>query len=98
MKKYCTLKERKEAARILAAREGLEKMNDDIIQRVGSMSDSEVLNFLDDNIKAAADAVEVLQPGSVDELTPAADPDLLYNALVDIVNNYIISNNWDAEK
>lgn len=100
MKKYCTIKERKQAARILAAREGLEKINDDIIQRVGSMSDADIIKFLDDNIKPAAAAVEVLQPGSVEEITPGSGSDytIIYNALVDVVNNYIVSNNWDGEK
>ena len=96
----CTIKERKQAARILAARDGLTKINDEIIQRVGSMSDADIINFLDAEIKPAADAVEVLQPGSVEEITPGGGPDYekIYNTLVDIVNNYIISNNWDVEK
>lgn len=99
-KKHCTLKERKQAARILAAREGLQKVNDAIIDKIGSMSDDEIIKFLDDNIKPAADAVEVLQPGSVDEITPGSGSDytIIYNALIDTVKNYIDSNGWDAEK
>lgn len=96
----CTLKQRKQVARILAAREGLQKLNDDILQRVGAMSDDAIIQFLDNEEARAAAAVEVLQPGSVEEIKPGCDPDytVIYNALVDAVKNYIVSNNWDAEK
>lgn len=96
----CTIKERRAAARILAAREGLTKINDEIIQRVGSMSDADILQFLDSEEKNSAAAVEVLQPGSVEEITPGGGPDYekIYNILVDVANNYIMSCGWDAEK
>lgn len=99
-KKKCTLKERKQAARILAGRQGLEKLNDEIIQTVGNMSDAEILQFLDEDTQKAAAAVEVLQPGSVEEIQPGggSDYELIYNNLIDIANNYILSNGWDAEK
>lgn len=100
IKRKCTLRERKEAARILAARDGLTRLNDSITKRVGSMSDSEVLAFLDAETEKSAAAVEVLTPGSVEEITPGGGPDYekIYNILVDVVENYIISNNWDGEK
>ena len=97
IKRKCTIKERKQAARILAARENLLKINDDILQRVGSMSDNEVLNFLDNEASAAA---AVLDPLEVEEIKPGTGADLeaIYKNLVDVVNNYIVSNNWDVEK
>ena len=100
IKRKCTLRERKQAARILAARDGLNKLNDEIIKKVGDMSDADILTFLDNETKTAAAAVEVLQPGSVEEIKPAGGGDYenIYNLLVDVANNYILSNNWDAEK
>ena len=64
------------------------------------MSDIEVLNFLDSEAAAAADAVEVLTPGSVEEIAPGggSDYEKIYNTLVDVANTYIMSCGWDAEK
>lgn len=99
-KRKCTLKERRAVSRILAARDGYERAQDKHIQAVGGMSDSEVLAFLDEDTQKAAAAVEVLTPGSVEEITPGggSDYEKIYNTLVDIANNYILSNNWDGEK
>ncbi len=99
-KKKCTLKERRAVARILAARDGFERAQDKHIKTVGNMSDAEILQFLDDDTQKAAAAVEVLQPGSVEEIQPGggSDYELIYNNLIDIANNYIISNGWDGEK
>jgi len=94
IKKRCTLRERKQVARILAARAGLEKLNSDIINQVGSMSDLEVLNFLDKELNR----VEVLPPGSVDEIKPGGDPASIYKILTDTAQTYINNNNWDAVK
>jgi len=95
--KKCTIKERKRAARILAARQDLDRLNDDIIQTVANMSDSDILKFLDED---AAQAVEALPPESVEEIKPGAGADYekIYPLLVDVANNYILSNNWDGEK
>lgn len=100
IKRKCTLRERKQAARILAGRQGLEKLNDRIINQVGNMSDAEILQFLDNEEKNSAAAVEVLQPGSVEEIRPGggSDYEKIYNTLVDVANNYIMSCGWDAEK
>lgn len=100
IKRKCTLRERKQAARILAGRQGLEKLNNEIIQTVGNMSDSEILQFLDNEEKNSTAAVEVLQPGSVEEIRPGGgfDYEKIYNTLVDVANNYIMSCGWDAEK
>ena len=99
MKKYCTIKERKQAARILAARQGLDRLNDEIIKQVGAMSDSEVIQFLDDTLQRSDVApVEVLKPGSVDEIKPGEDPQQIYKILSDTARTYINNNNWDGEK
>lgn len=99
MKKYCTIKERKQAARILAARQGLDRLNDEIINQVGAMSDSEVINFLDNALQRSDVApVEVLKPGSVDEIKPGEDPQQIYKILSDTARTYINNNNWDGEK
>lgn len=98
IKKYVTIKERRQVSRILAAREGLDKVNDDIIQQVGKMSDSDILLFLQ---QEGAEAVEILQPESVEIIKPDSvgwDPDALYNTLENIINAYLIKNNWDGEK
>ena len=97
-KKYCTIKERKKAARILAAHAGLEKINDEIIQQVGAMSDTEILKFLDNELRTPAGGVEVLQPGSVEEIKPGEDPENIYKIMVDTARAYIDKNNWDGEK
>ena len=94
----CTLKERKQVARILAAREGLQKLNDDILQRVGSMSDDDIIRFLDDEIMQPPAGVEVLTPDTVDEIKPAPDPDKMYKILADTARAYMNNNNWDGEK
>ena len=92
-KRKCTLKDRKHAARILAARQDLDRLNDDIIQTVANMSDSDILQFLE------KDAAQALPAGSVEEIKPGAVADEdIYNMLCDIANNYIMSNGWDGEK
>lgn len=97
-KKHCTIKERKQAARILAAREGLQKVNDAIINKVGSMSDDEIIKFLDNELERDAAPVEVLQPGSVEEIKPAEDPEKIYTILSNTARAYMNNNNWDGEK
>ena len=94
----CTLKERRAVARILAARDNCSRALEKHINAVGAMSDIEVLNFLDSEAAAAADAVEVLTPGSVEEITPGAVPDDLYNMFDGLVSSYMAANNWDGEK
>lgn len=98
IKRKCTIKERRAAARILAARDNCSRALDKHIQAVGAMSDLEVLNFLDNETAAAADAVEVLTPGSVEEITPGGGPDDLYSLFDGLVSSYMAANNWDAEK
>ena len=85
-KEKCTIKKRREVARILAARENLPKINDDIIKRVGSMSDNEIINFLKEE---TAQAVQVLQPDMIEEIKPGAGADYekIYSLLVDFAKN-----------
>lgn len=92
-----TARERKNAARILAARAGLDSLTPEIIQTVANMADSEILQLFNDDLTTAA---AVLDPSEVDEIKPGtgADYEKIYSLLVDVANNYILSNNWDAEK
>lgn len=97
--KKCTLKERKQAARILSAREGAEKqITKTAAEIVGSMSDVEIIKFLDENAKTAADAVEILTPENVEEIKPGAASEDLYSLCKNLVDSYITANGWDAEK
>lgn len=97
-KRKCTLKERRAVSRILAARDNCSRALDKHIQAVGNMSDAEILQFLDNEAAAAADAVEVLQPGSVEEITPGGAPDDLFNLFDNLITSYMAANNWDGEK
>lgn len=97
IREKCTIKKRREVARILAAREGLDRLNDKIIHQVGDMSDDEILNFLHN--ETPAPSVEALPAGSVDEIRPGdADENDIYNICSDLVKQYIDSNGWDGEK
>ena len=92
-----TARERKNAARILAARAGLDSLTPEIIQTVANMADSEILQLFNEDLTTAA---AVLDASEVDEIKPGtgADYEKIYSLLVDVANNYILSNNWDAEK
>ena len=95
-KRKCTMRERKQAARIISARDGSEKqITQKALETVGAMSDTEVLTFLDNEYKTAAAGVEPLQ---VEEIRPGSAPDDIYNLCNDLVNNYINSNGWEPEK
>lgn len=98
-KEKCTIKKRREVARILAARDNFEKIQKKHIDAVGLMSDEDILQFLHENIDVAAGPVEILKPENVEELTPGGGSgDVLYNSLRAVVENFILSNNWDGEK
>lgn len=98
--KKITLKERQRVARTMAAKAGADSLTPEIIQTVGNMSDDEIRKYINDCIEQTAAAVEVLAPDLVDEIKPGsgADYSKIYPLLVDVANNYIMSNNWDAEK
>ena len=99
-KRKCTLKERRAVCKILAARDGLERSNENIINKVAAMSDADILNFLDAETEKAAANIEILPAESVEVIAPGggSDYEKIYNTLVDIVKNYIAANNWDGEK
>ena len=92
-KRKCTLKERRAAARILAARDNVSRALQRHIEAVGAMSDEEVLAFLDKEEEAAA--VEVVQ---AEEIRPGSVPEDLYNLFDNLVTNYINANGWEGEK
>ena len=97
MSNKITIKDRQRVARVLAARQGLAHLNDEIISTVGNMSDLDILNFLSNELTPPAvenitAAVDEIRPGDV-----SRDPDL-YKIASDIINNYMVSNNWTAEK
>ena len=63
------------------------------------MSDAEILQFLDnEEKKTTAAAVEVLTPGSVEEITPGGGAPDYYNLFDGLISSYMASNNWDGEK
>ena len=93
----CTIKKRRQVAKILAARDGSE-----VVQKynemVGEMSDDEVLKFLKENLQTN-DEVEKLTAAAVEELRPnETTGDNLYNLVENLIDNYLIKNNWDGEK
>ena len=99
MGKRITIKDRQRVARVLAARQGLTHLNDEIISTVGNMSDLDILNFLSNEIAPPADLVENIT-AAADEIRPGdvtRDPDL-YKIASDIIDNFVTSNNWDVEK
>ena len=96
-KRYCTIKERRAVARILAARDNEVRACDRHIQAVGNMSDAEILKFLDNEEKKAA-AVEVLTQENVEEITPGGAAPDYYNLFGGLVSSYMAANNWDGEK
>lgn len=96
-RRYCTIKERRAVARILAARDNESRACDRHIQAVGNMSDSEILQFLDMEEKKAA-AVEVLTHDKVEEITPGGAVPDYYELFSGLVSSYMVSNNWDGEK
>ena len=73
----CTIKQRREVARILAARDGCSRIQEKHAQTVGAMSDAEIIKFLDNNTSMAGDPLEVeeIRPDAVDDadLFPLCD-------------------------
>jgi hypothetical protein len=88
----CTIKQRQEVARILAARDGVSRITPRHAETVGAMSDKEIIQFLDNN-------AELVQPLEVEEIRPddVAGADL-FPLCESLVNNYIVSNGWEPEK
>lgn len=99
-KKRCTIKDRRRAAQIISAKAGSEHMiTPEALAAVGNMSDSEVLAFLDDELKPQrlqGDAVEEIKPG--DMPPDIYDPVVFYDAVSDVLGAYMLKNNFEGEK
>ena len=99
-KRKCTLKERRQAAQLLAARENSPKIEQKHLEAVGAMSDLEVLNFLDSELLPAMDPGQNKDALQVEEIKPGAggvvSSDDIRQAAKNTIQNYLMNSNLDA--
>ena len=97
--KKCTLKERRQVARILAARDNESRACERHLNIAANMTDAEIIQFLnDEERKMGADVVEVLNPESVEEIKPGTAAPGYYDLFDSLIASYMAANSWDGEK
>ena len=92
-----TIKQRRRVADLLAIRDGCTRREPRHIEAAGAMSDKEVLNFLDSEIRTDIEPLK-LRDQDVEEINPGGGGANLYDLAENIITNFLNKEGWDAEK